>query len=116
MKRALACCLAFAISTSSIPLAAQSQGAGAVDTKGMDPRKDPEVANAHKGSGVVKSVDEKKGSVTIAHGSIQSMNWPAMTMAFAAKDRKMIEAIKPGTKVEFQFVQQGATYVITSIK
>ena len=44
------------------------------------------------------------------------MEWPAMTMSFTAKDKKMLEGNKPRAKVEFRFVQQRAKYAITSIK
>ena len=70
----------------------------------------------HKGTGVVKSVDAKKGTVMLAHGPIQSLNWPAMTMRFRAKDKQLVEAVKPGQKVEFDFVQEGRDYVITGLK
>ena len=70
----------------------------------------------HKGTAVVKSVDAQKGTVTLAHGPIKSLEWPAMTMGFVAKDKKMLEAIKPGAKVEFEFVQEGSKNMITSIK
>ena len=39
-----------------------------------------------------------------------------MTMSFTAKDKKMLEGIKPGAKVEFELVQQGSKYAIASIK
>ena len=71
---------------------------------------------AHKGSGTVQTVDAKAGTVTIAHDPITSMNWPAMTMTFTAKNQKMLEAITSGAKVQFEFVQQGSKYAITSIK
>ena len=70
----------------------------------------------HKGTAVVKSVDAQKGTVMLTHGPIKSLQWPAMTMSFLAKDKKMLEAIKPGAKVEFEFVQDGKDYVITGIK
>jgi Cu(I)/Ag(I) efflux system protein CusF len=47
---------------------------------------------------------------------VQSMNWPAMTMTFGADDRKLLQNLKPGAKVEFQFVQQGSRYLITEVK
>jgi len=43
------------------------------------------------------------------------MNWPAMSMTFKAKDKKMLEQLKPGAKVEFDFVQRGKDYVITKL-
>jgi Cu(I)/Ag(I) efflux system periplasmic protein CusF len=73
-------------------------------------------AKAHKGVGVVKSVDAAKGTVMLAHEPIQSLRWPAMTMKFIAKDKKMLEKLAAGKKVEFEFVEQGRDYVITRVK
>ena len=70
----------------------------------------------HKGTAVVKSVDAQKGTVMLAHGPIKSLEWPAMTMGFAAKDKKMLDGIKPGAKVEFEFIQDGSRFLIVSIK
>jgi Cu(I)/Ag(I) efflux system protein CusF len=70
----------------------------------------------HKGTGVVKKVDTEKAAVTLDHEAIKSLNWPAMAMSFNVKERKMIEPLKPGQKVQFEFVQQGKENVITSIK
>jgi Cu(I)/Ag(I) efflux system protein CusF len=71
---------------------------------------------AHKGTGVVKSVDPAKPAVTLAHDPIPSLRWPAMTMGFAVKDKALLAKLKPGAKVEFEVVQQGSTYIITSVK
>jgi Cu(I)/Ag(I) efflux system protein CusF len=72
--------------------------------------------SAHKATGEVKSVDRKKGTVTLAHGPVESLKWPAMTMKFNARDRKMLDKLKPGDKVEFEFEEKGSKYTITSIK
>ena len=69
----------------------------------------------HKAAGVVKSVNTEKGSVTIAHEPVASLKWPSMTMAFKARDRKALEGLKPGAKVEFDFQQQGKDYVISRL-
>jgi Cu(I)/Ag(I) efflux system protein CusF len=73
-------------------------------------------AKAHKGVGVVKSVDSEKGTVMLAHEPIQSLRWPAMTMKFIAKDKKMLQKLTPGKKVEFEFVEQGRDYILTRLK
>ena len=75
-----------------------------------------ESPQAHRASGVVKSVNAEKGTVNIAHGPVDSLKWPPMTMSFNAQDRKLLENLRPGAKVEFEFTQQGSRYVITSIK
>jgi len=70
----------------------------------------------HKGVGTVEKVDPAAGTVTLAHGPVKSLNWPAMTMSFMVKDRALLEKVKPGAKVEFGFVESGKEYLITEIK
>jgi Cu(I)/Ag(I) efflux system protein CusF len=71
---------------------------------------------AHKATGVVKKVDPKAGSVTLAHDPVKSLNWPAMTMGFQVKDKMLLDKLAVGKKIEFEFVQQGKDYVITLVK
>jgi Cu(I)/Ag(I) efflux system protein CusF len=58
------------------------------------------VAPGPQGSGVVQSVDAKAGTVTIHHGPISALGWPAMTMTFKAAP-EVVQAVKPGAKVTF---------------
>jgi Cu(I)/Ag(I) efflux system protein CusF len=71
---------------------------------------------AHQATGVVKSVDLAKSSVILAHDPVKSLKWPAMTMPFTVKDKALLDKLQPGRKIEFEFVQQGKNYVITSVK
>lgn len=91
-----------------------------MDHKGMDMKMDKGAkksqADAHHAAGTVKSVDADKGTVTVQHGPVASMNWPAMSMTFKAKDKKSLQGIKPGQKIEFDFVQQGKDYIITKVQ
>lgn len=127
MKRAVAYSVLVALSVFIVPLArAQSQGMGGMDMKGMDMKGDMKgmemqsekkgQSKTHKGSGTVSKVDSEKGTVTIAHGPVESMNWPAMTMTFKVKDKKMLGKVKEGDKVDFSFVQSGKDYTITQVK
>jgi len=110
-----------ALSVTAIsPSHAQSGGMKGMDMKDMDMKgkgadKKSE-GKTHKGIGTVKKVDPAAGKVTIAHGPIKSINWPAMNMTFTVKDKKLLEKFSPDKKVEFEFVQQGSDYVITSAK
>ena len=70
----------------------------------------------HKGVGVVKKVDPARSTITLDHGPVKSLNWPAMTMPFTVADKSLLEKVQPGKKVEFEFVQQGKDYQITSVK
>ena len=91
---------------------------GDMGMKGMDMKKEKKASagTVHKASGKVTKVDAAKGSVTIAHGPVASMNWPSMTMSFKAKDKAMLNKVKPGDEVRFSFVQSGKDHTITEIK
>ena len=86
-----------------------------MDMKGMKSEKKAE-GQVHKGTGVVTNVDRVGGKVTLKHDPIKSLNWPTMTMAFSVKDKAMLDKVAKDKKVEFEFVQQGQQFVITSIK
>ena len=47
------------------------------------------------------AVDTAKGQVTLDHGAIAELEWPPMTMAFAAKPA-LLKDIKTGDKVAFE--------------
>lgn len=91
---------------------------GHMGMKGMDTKKDHAGASGktHKASGKVTKVDASKASVTIAHGPVPSMNWPAMTMTFKAKDKSMLDKVKSGDQVEFSFTESGRDHTITEIR
>jgi Cu/Ag efflux protein CusF len=91
---------------------------GDMGMKGMDMNKDKKAAagTVHKASGKVTKVDQASGSVTIAHGPVASINWPSMTMTFKAKNKAMLQKVKPGDQVDFSFVQSGKDHTITEIK
>lgn len=58
-------------------------------------------------TGEVKHIDMQEKKITIAHGPVAALNWPAMTMRFTLTPTTHLQDIKPGDKVEFTFVQQG---------
>jgi Cu(I)/Ag(I) efflux system protein CusF len=95
----------------SMPAFAQSGG-----MKGMDMKSEKAQGGVHKGTGVVTNIDRAGGKVTLKHDPIKSLNWPTMTMAFSVKDKAMLDKLSKDKKVEFEFVQQGQQFVITSIK
>lgn len=47
----------------------------------------PQAAADAKGVGIIKSIDQRAGTVTIAHEPIQELNWPPMTMPFKVAQR-----------------------------
>ena len=62
-------------------------------------------------------VDAKAGSVTLNHGAVATLKWPAMAMEFKVANASLLEGLKPGLAVAFEFVErQPGEWVITSIK
>lgn len=120
------------IGTLSVALGLSISGlafAGSSDMKGMDMHKDMPMdmhkgamgkadtkAGSHQTTGMVKSVDPSKGTVTLSHEPVKSLKWPAMTMGFGVKDKTLLDKLKEGEKVEVEFVKEGSKYLITSVK
>jgi Cu/Ag efflux protein CusF len=53
--------------------------------------------------------------ITISHGPVDGIGWPAMTMAFHAGSPDMIEGIAVGDEVAFAFREDQGAYVLTSL-
>jgi RND family efflux transporter MFP subunit len=73
-------------------------------------------AVGHRAEGSVASIDAKAGTLDLNHGPVASLKWPAMTMEFTAANAALLEGLKPGQAVSFEFVErQPGEYVVTSI-
>ena len=71
----------------------------------------------HRGEGTVEAVDPANASVTLAHGPIPSLKWPAMTMDFKVKDAALLRTLKPGQKIVFDTVAGApGEYVIVRVE
>ena len=71
-----------------------------------------ETARTYSGAGKVTAVAGDQ--VSIAHGPIQGIGWPAMTMAFTAPTG--MANVKVGDQVSFSFRQQAGGYQLTSLQ
>ena len=60
----------------------------------------PNAAEAAMGEGLVKKIDKKKGTVTLAHGALPN-GMPPMTMAYKVKDAAWLGKMKVGQKIRF---------------
>jgi Cu(I)/Ag(I) efflux system protein CusF len=72
-----------------------------------------QATETYSGTGEVTAVAGDQ--VTIAHGPIQGIGWPAMTMTFIAP-AGMASAAKAGDEVSFSFQQAGSAYQLTSLQ
>ena len=90
--------------------AAPAAGADGMD----DIQRDPATSTTASATGTVQSVDASAGTVTIDHGPVEALQWPAMTMTFRAPDVDLA-AIEKGDQVSFEFTSTGMDGTITSI-
>ncbi len=73
--------------------------------------------SSHQAEGTVQEVDAKTLIVSLSHGPIASLKWPAMTMEFKTANAALLQDLKPGAKVTFEFIErQPGEWVITSVK
>lgn len=68
-----------------------------------------------KGVGTVTAIDAAKGMVTLDHGDIAELQWPAMKMGFAIKP-ELLSGIKVGDKVAFEIDWDGKAGTVTKIE
>ena len=81
---------------------------------GMDMKEAPSAPAAHA-EGTVKAIDALGGKVTLAHGPVPALKWPAMTMGFKASAQQL-EQLKVGDKVAFDFRMEGSAATIVDIQ
>ena len=72
-------------------------------------------AVSHRATGRIESIE--KDSAMLEHAPVASLNWPAMTMEFKLANPALLAKIKPGTAVDFEFVERApGEWVITTIQ
>lgn len=67
-----------------------------------------------KGTATVTAIDTAKGQVTLDHSAIAELEWPPMTMGFAAKS-ELLTNIKVGDKVAFELDWDGKAGTVTKL-
>ena len=55
-------------------------------------------------------------TVTLSHGPVPELKWPAMTMEFGDPPQGVPASVKPGTEVRFEFVQAADGFQLRSIE
>lgn len=71
-------------------------------------------AKVAKGSGTVTAIDMAAGKITLDHGPIAELEWPAMKMGFAAKP-ELLTGVAVGDKVDFTMSLKGTTGTVTAL-
>lgn len=77
---------------------------------------EPAVAGAITSTGTVTQVDAAAGTITINHGAIEAISWPAMTMQFTAENPAILQGIAVGDSVSFELKSATETSVVTVVQ
>ena len=64
--------------------------------------------------GIVTAIDADAGTITVDHGAVPAIEWPAMTMAFDA-DEQLRQDVAVGDTISFDFTTGEGGNTITSI-
>lgn len=93
----------------------EPQNAATENRQGADARPAaPQASEVYSATGELKAVSGAQ--VTISHGPVEGIGWPAMTMTFRAGSPEMVRGVSAGDRVSFAFRQDGGTYVLTSLQ
>ena len=66
-------------------------------------------------NGTVISVDRDLSRITIDTDAIEALKLPALALAFSVHDRNLLDRVRTGRKVEFEFVKQGRNFVLVRL-
>ncbi|MFL9811756.1 copper-binding protein [Stutzerimonas sp. VN223-3] len=67
-----------------------------------------------RASGTIEALDRERGVVTIAHGPVPALKWPASTMEFQAR-REQLDGLSVGDAVQIGFQSEGDEAALVSI-
>lgn len=75
---------------------------------------DQQKPQSYSANGTIEKITAR--SVTLRHGPVAALDWPAMTMGFAIKAPAQLQGLARGDKVAFRFVQADSGPQIVSIR
>jgi Cu(I)/Ag(I) efflux system membrane fusion protein len=79
------------------------------------PASAPGVQARYRAEGKIESLEADE--VTISHGPVPALKWPAMTMGFGKGEPKAFPDLKPGDSIRFEFRQGGPSgWELTSVE
>src|SRR6267143_3073065 len=110
--------LVLAVLGGAVPAILSSAEAGA---QAPNINKMPAMGNAAQGTvasgtGTITAVNVAGRKVTLDHGPIAAIKWPAMKMEFPAAASVDLSKVKVGDKVQFTLSGSGNDYTVQSVK
>jgi Cu(I)/Ag(I) efflux system protein CusF len=69
-----------------------------------------------QGVGVITAIDPRANTLTIKHGTISVVGWPAMTMTFKATPPALLRGARVGQTVGFDVRTKGMDAEVTALR
>lgn len=101
---------------------AESNLKAALGSFGQAPHEEAQAAgtrrtSGHQAQGRLERMDSSAAVVTINHGPVDSLGWPAMSMDFKLANPAVTKDVRSGDLIAFEFVERAAgEWVVTSMK
>jgi Cu(I)/Ag(I) efflux system protein CusF len=76
----------------------------------------PTPAKKGQGTGVITAIDAKANTLTIRHGPIPAVGWPAMTMTFKASPPALLKDLRVAEKIGFDVTTYGMAAEVTGVR
>jgi Cu/Ag efflux protein CusF len=111
MKKITIFAAALALSACNKVAETPTEPAASNDMAGMEMSAAVKTASS---TGKITEIDKAGGKVTIAHGPIPAVGWPAMTMGFKAAP-KLLEGVGTGDQVDFTISLKGNDGTVTAL-
>ena len=73
-------------------------------------------ADAKLAEGTVKKIDQSAGKLTIAHGPLEALGMPPMTMAFHAAEPGLLDQVKVGDRIRFAVEKVRGALTVTAVE
>lgn len=94
MKKLLICMFVAVLSITAAPVYANDAHHPADDNQ-----------KSYLAKGEVVAVDSTLSKVKLKHEAVPELKWPGMTMFFNVADKALLDTVKIGDQVEFEFVK-----------
>ena len=89
-----------AAATLAVAFLARPAAADTNHSQGHDDNGDhSQDAQAVQGEGTIKAIDSEQQQITLTHGPVEALGWPAMTMPFKVSERNLLEGVAVGEKI-----------------
>jgi Cu(I)/Ag(I) efflux system periplasmic protein CusF len=104
------------LATAAIAGLAPARAQDMANMPGMAAPASADAVRTGQGVGVIMAIDAAAHTLTLKHGPIPAIGWPAMTMTFKVEPSAWLPDLKVGQPVAFNIKATGTTGEITGLR